>query len=142
MPGLRRGTHTVVRHVEILDRSFSQITRLRRVEAVKAHGIEAVALRIGASRERPHAALNAEGVVEVLSPELVVAQALLAGNQAERIRRNPCEPGPRLEADRAVAPEGALCEVDVGLVAHRAAVAAAAVGLLHRPASIESTLSG
>src|SRR5262249_33221643 len=89
-----------------------------------------IALRIDAARERAHAALRAENMVQPLRPELVVAQVILAREQLEIGRRHPCGPHARLVADGAVAPEGALGEIDAGLEAHRAAVAAALVGRL------------
>src|SRR6185503_21189875 len=122
----RRRLRVVVAHVEVLHRGVDQLLRIDAVQAVHAHRELAVALREGA-----HAAFAAEAVMQRLPAELVVAQRLLAGKQAEVARGHRREPGPRLEADRAVALERALGEVEVGLEAHRAAMAAALVGCLH-----------
>src|SRR6185436_19720047 len=122
----RRRLHVVVPHVEVLHRGVDQLLRVDVVQAVHAHRELAVALREGA-----HPALGAEAVMQRLPAELVVGERLLAGKQAEVARGHRREPRSRLEADRAVALERALGEVEAGLETHRAAVAAALVGLLH-----------
>src|SRR5687768_14666428 len=127
MPGFRRRRlRIVVPHVEVLHRGIDQLLRIDAVQAVHAHRH-----LLAGARERAHAALVAEAVMDHFSAELVVDERLLAGKQAEVARRDTRQPGARLEADRAVAFEGALREVEIGLEAHRAAVAAAVIGLLH-----------
>src|SRR6185436_15356150 len=122
----RRRLRVVVPHVEVLHRGVDQLLRIHAVQAVHAHRELAVALR-----ERAHAAASAEAVMQRLPAELVVAQRLLAGKQAEVAGGHRREPRPGLEADRAVALERALREVEVGLEAHRAAMTASLIGLFH-----------
>src|SRR3712207_5176282 len=64
--------------------------------------------------------------------ELVVAELLLARQQAKGIRLDDGVPVARLGADRAVAFVRALAQIDVGLELNRATVAASLVGLQHR----------
>src|SRR5712691_11486263 len=134
MPGLGRWRlEVVVQHVEVADWRVDQLLRVDAVEAVYPHCVEPVALAFVAVRERPHAALRAEHVVDGLPRELVFAKVLLPGKQAERVRRNERHPRPRLEADRAVALAGARGEIDVRFESDRPAVAAASVRSFHFP---------
>src|SRR5690242_17351348 len=71
-------------------------------------------------------------MVQALLAELVIAQGLLAREQAEIARRRARQPGATLRADRAIALDGALREIQRRLELHGAAMAASAVSLFHR----------
>src|SRR5580700_4102010 len=73
--------------------------------------------------------MPAEQVVRDVVAELVVGQSVLASDHPKRLRLDDRAPIPALAADRAVALAGAGGEIDVGLVADRAAMAAAPIGL-------------
>src|SRR3954463_6711195 len=133
MPCLRgRRLGVVVQHVEIAHRRARELFRRHAIEAIHAHGDDVGTLGVRAAGERPYAARGAEHMVQALLAKLVFAQRLLAGQQVEVRGRYEGHPGARLEAARAVALERALRKVDRRLVAHRAAMAAPLVGLLHR----------
>src|SRR5581483_6430005 len=70
-------------------------------------------------------------MVGAVAAELIIADIVDSGNQPKRVRLDEDAPVARLGADRAVALAGALGKVDIGLVAHRAAMAAAVIGLQH-----------
>src|SRR4051812_42011543 len=125
MARFRRRLEIVVQHIEILDRRLDQLLGVDAVEAVDPHSVGRVPARIAAERVGAHAARATEDVVDALAPELVVAEVVFAGEQPEVRRGHGREPPARLEADRAVAFEGALSEVHVRLESHGAAMAAA-----------------
>src|SRR5206468_699403 len=79
--------------------------------------------------ERPQPALPAEQVVRHIRAAAVVGHLGLAGPQAEGVGPDLDQPQPHLGADRAVAFAGAGGDVQIRLEPHRAAMAAAAVGL-------------
>jgi hypothetical protein len=76
-----------------------------------------------------------EEVVNALRAELIVAEVGLSMDQTESVRLDDRAPAAGLAADRAVALVGSLVEIDIGFVAHGAAVAAVPVGFQHRSVS-------
>src|SRR5712671_939305 len=82
--------------------------------------------------ERGDAARLAEPMVAALAAELIVRDVGLAGQQPKILRLDDRAPVSPLGADRAVALAGSGAEVDIGLEANIAAMAAAAIGLLHQ----------
>src|SRR5262249_18099238 len=87
-----------------------------------------IALRSGSARERAHAALRTEQVMDRLLAELVVLELLGAGAQREACRRHERPERAALLADRAVAGDD-VAEVGRHLEAHLAAMAASGIGL-------------
>jgi hypothetical protein len=65
----------------------------------------------------------------------VVAELVLARYQPKILRLDRRIPGTPLGADRTVAAARTGLEIDIGLEAHTAAVAAAMVGFLHSESS-------
>src|SRR5262249_55014599 len=76
------------------------------------------------ARERAHAAARAEEVVDVLAAELVVAEGVLPRLQREILGGHEGQHRAGPLADRAVARERGLLEVERDLVAHLPAVTA------------------
>src|SRR5262249_55148345 len=92
------------------------------VEAAYVDRDHLVALRIGPARERAHAALRAEQVMDRFLAELVVLKVPGAGAQREARRRHERPQRAALLADRAVAGDD-VAEVGRHLETHLAAVA-------------------
>src|SRR6185437_15184536 len=86
-------------------------------------------------RKRTDSAGPAEQVMALLRAELVVAEIVLAREHAQILRLAADRPVALLGADRAVALARPGLEIEVSLEPHRAAMAAAVVGLLHRERS-------
>jgi hypothetical protein len=70
-------------------------------------------------------------MMTALRAELVISQRVLAGEKPEILRFDQRVPVPGLGADRTITLSGAGLEIDVRLVTHGSAVAAALVGLFH-----------
>src|SRR5688572_6891654 len=107
----RRGFEVIVQHVEVSYRRLGEVPRVHAVEAIHPYRVGLVALGVLPVREGSYAAGGAETVEDVFLRELIVTQARLAREQAEIRRRHRRQPGARLEADRAVAAEGAAREI-------------------------------
>src|SRR5262249_25372363 len=98
------------------------------VEAAHVDRDHLVALRIGSARERAHAALRAEQVMDRFLAELVVLEVLGAGAQRKACGRHERPQRATLLADRAVAGND-VAECGRTLEAPLAAMAAAGIGL-------------
>src|SRR6185436_7250296 len=75
--------------------------------------------------------MPAEQVMDDVAAELVVRQRLLALQQSEGGRHDDRLPEAAFAAGGAIAFAGAIDEVELAFAANRAAMAAAAIGLLH-----------
>src|SRR5262249_62055847 len=98
------------------------------VEAAHVDRDHLIALRSGSARERAHAALRTEQVMDRFLAELVVLEVLGAGGQREACRRHERPTRAAFLADRAVAGDD-LAKVGRYLEAYLAAMAAAGIGL-------------
>src|SRR5689334_20433562 len=81
--------------------------------------------------ERLGAAGPAEQVMDRAAAELIVGEMILALQQPQGRCLDQRLPEALLGADRAVALAGALGEVEIAFEPHRAAMAAAVIGLRH-----------
>jgi hypothetical protein len=114
----------------VTDRRLVELGRVEVVEAGELDRDEGAAdLGHVAAAERVDAAGATKQVVALHLVEPVVGQFVLAGEQAEGVGLDQHRPVADLGAEAAVALAGAGGEIDVGLEADRAAVAAAVVGL-------------
>src|SRR5829696_8367944 len=106
----------------------------RVVQASDVDGVELAAefFHVCAA-EGLHAAAATEEVVYGVGAELIVRQNVPSPQQPERVGFDDSFPEPRLGADRAVAPAGALGQIELAFEADLAAVAAAVIGLFHSP---------
>src|SRR5918995_332825 len=99
------------------------------LEAANIHAIHLADRRVVADAKSAHAAMTAEEMKILLRVEDVLRQLGFSRQQAEILGH--CDGGPeaRAPADRAIAAITALREVELGLEAHRTAMATAVVGL-------------
>src|SRR5688572_14967375 len=126
-----RSCEVVVAPVDVHDRKRGEVCIRHVVESSHHHRDERLAALTLAASEGFDAAVLAEQMVDVMAAELVVAERVLTLEQPELFATDADEPGSSLAAHRAVAPDRALAEINVGFVAHRAAVAAAGISLFH-----------
>src|SRR5258708_34279383 len=137
MPRLRRRVPPIVlAAIHVFDRRLGELRRIEIVETGEVHRIIGAADLLDiAVTERRDAAGLAEPVMAALAAELIVGQLALAREQAKRLRLDDGAPVAPLGTDRAVALARAGAEVEVGLVADFAAMAASLVGPGHRAIS-------
>src|SRR5258707_3661480 len=137
MPRLgRRIPPVVVTAIHVLDWRLREFRRVEIVETGEVHRIIGAAdLLDVAMTERRDAAGLAEPVMAVVGTELIVGQLAFAREQSKRLRLDDGAPVAPLGADRAVALARAGVQVEVGLVADFAAMAASLVGPGHRSIS-------
>src|SRR5882672_8102654 len=143
MPRLgRRIPPVVVTAIHVFDRRLGELRRVEIVETGEVHRIIGAAdLLDVAVTERRDAAGLAEPVMAALGAELIVGQRAFAREQAKRLRLDDGAPVAPLGADRAVALARAGAQVEVGLVADFAAMAASLVGPGHRSISFNGLRS-
>src|SRR5690348_4969828 len=133
MSCLRRyGPPAVIPAVEILHR---RLHKLGGIEIVKAGKIDrdigaAHCLDVTVAICR-HPAIGAEAMMPGEGSELIVADACFLAQQAEILWLDVRAPVAELPADRAIALSRPGLNVDIGLVADPAAMAASVIGLLH-----------
>ena len=102
--------------------------RQQRCEIIQAADVDAGGIRVEARvAEGVDAAVAAEPVFGGMGAELVQAQCLATGQQAESLGRHAVVQRPLLAADRAVALDGPV-HIGVDLKTHGAAVAASLIG--------------
>ncbi|HEU4486688.1 MAG TPA: hypothetical protein VFR96_14470 [Povalibacter sp.] len=118
-----RRPEIVVSAIEICDWQRREFGVLDTVQAAHDHDMHPFALRVRALRERLDAAAAAEQMLDAMLIELIPAERVFTLQQSESAGRYCREPRPSLAADRAVASEGPLAQVEIGLVAHRATMA-------------------
>src|SRR6266851_3302932 len=128
----RRCGPVVMPAVLIGDRRRRQRVIRGIVEASKVDRVEIADPRELALPERLDAAAAAEAMADAPAAEPILREKVLAAEQPEGVRHRDDLPETRFRADRAVASAGFLREVDIGLEANGAAVAAAGIGLPHR----------
>src|SRR5689334_3035299 len=121
----------VVHPVDIGNRDSRQLLFADALEAAEVHAVHRADRRVVADPERPDAADLAEEVLVLLRVEPVLGEHLPARQQAELLRPGHRGPEAVAAADRAIAAVGRLRQVEVGLEAHRAAVATALVRSQH-----------
>src|SRR5688572_5268763 len=126
-----RGREVIVAPIDVHDRKRGEVCIRYVVESHQHHRDERFTALTLAASEGFDAAVLAEQMMDVMRTELVVAERVLALEQPEIFATDADQPGARLAAHRAVAPDRALAEIHVGFVAHRAAMAAAGISLFH-----------
>jgi hypothetical protein len=125
-----RGLVVVVEAVETGDGGAHQLVDVEVVEAVDANGVEFAAERgVLAPGEGADSTVFAKEVV--VGVGMILDEGVLAGEQAEIAGLHDGAPHPRLDAEFAIAFEGAGGEVEVGFEADCAAVAATVVCAFH-----------
>ena len=120
----------VVEAVEMGDGAAHQLVEVEVVEAVDADGVKFAAERgVLAPGEGAHAAMPAKEVVVGIG--MILDEGVLAGEKMEIAGLHDGAPHPGLDAELAIAFEGAGGEVEVGFEADCAAVAATVICAFH-----------
>jgi hypothetical protein len=113
-----------------------------RSQAAHDHDDPRLSVRVAAAPEGTDAAAPAEQMMDPPRAELIVAQHVLAAQQPEIVDIDRDQPGTRLVAERAIALQRAVTQIDVGCIANGAALSATGTGLLHdfSPSYITKTI--
>lgn len=128
----RRHPPIVVPPIGELHRPLQQLRRRRIVQRAQLDGDKVTAQLLDMSAaEWANAAMLAEQVMHAPGAELVVAQIGFAGEQTEIGGLDGHAPIARFRANRTVALARPGTQIEIGFVAHRAAMTTAVVGLLH-----------
>ena len=131
MAGVLGRSKTVVATVNVRDGDARQFLLRYIFEAAKVDAVHLPDGRVGSHSERTHATNLAEEVVVLLGVEQILSQLGLSGQKPEPFGLRNSRPEARSAADGAVAPVGALREIELGFELHRTAVATPSVGLQH-----------
>src|SRR5689334_12458004 len=128
----RRRLEVVVASIDIGHRERGELFIREIVQTADDNGDELTVGRRAHVRKRLDPASLAEHVIDAVGAEVVLAERVLALQEAKVGTIDGDQPVAALAADRAVASHCSLTEVDVGFVADRATMAAAGMGLFHR----------
>lgn len=119
----------IVFTIQISDRSVCELFRRHIVQTTEIDRIELAPSRGAPNAKRANAAVLAKQMLVCLREKLVFCKFRLAGEQPERLRLHDGRPEPYLCAYGAVAPNGALHQVDVCFESNQAAMATALISL-------------
>src|SRR5215207_6018052 len=121
----------IVAAVHVSDRDLRELLVRDFLKAAKIDAVHLADRRVVADAESAHAAMTAEEMKIFLRVEDILRQLGFSRQQPEIPGHRDRWPEARAAADRAVAAVTALREVEIGLEAHRGAMATAVVGLQH-----------
>ena len=128
MPRFRRRlVPDVIASVQVSDGRGGQFRFRRIIQASNVDTVEFPPARRHAGAERAYAAMPAKEMLVGLAEELVQRQRAPPGQQAERFGLDDGGPEARLDADGTIAAQRTLAQIDIGLEADFAAMAAAVV---------------
>lgn len=119
----------IVSAVQISDGRIHQFFRRHIVQACQIYCIELAPARRAADAERADTAVLAKQVLVRLGQKLIFGELRFARQQSKRGRLHDGRPKSDLRADGAIAPDGALAQVDVRFEPDDAAMTAAMICL-------------
>src|SRR5689334_18395761 len=118
----RRRIPSVVQPVDVSDLQLCEVS-IRDLETAEVDAVHLADWRVVADAEGAHAAAAAEVMLVLPAAEEILRQLAFAGEEPESLRPRDRGPEPGAPANGAVAAEGRLREVEVGLEAHGTAMA-------------------